>query len=119
MFKKIFDHADPEQLILTQLTDNNIYDYNDFLYFSNFTPEFFKLMTELKSPATLTPTDLPKEFCVFGRTIDGDYLATSHLQTTQVIAKSLNKNDTEIFQITPQEFLILLEAGDSPSHFIR
>ena len=119
MFKKIFERANPEQLILSQLTANNIYDYNDFLYFGDFTGEFYQLMTELKSPATLTPADLPKEFCVFGRTIDGDYIATSPQQITHVIAKSLNRNDWEIFQLPPQEFLILLEDGDSPSQFIR
>lgn len=104
--------------LLSFLKENQIQTINDYLLFNlnQIEQEFYQNLDFLKAPAIWTKDEL-LSFTVVGKTIDNDYILATEKQVL-VIPYSLNKEDSEIFDLSIGDFLIAFENKSLPTKIL-
>lgn len=120
MFKSIEEkikNLTPVEL-LSFLKENQIQTINDYLLFNlnQMEQEFYQNLDFLKAPTIWTKDEL-LSFTVVGKTIDNDYILATEKQVL-VIPYSLNKEDSEIFDLSIGDFLIAFENKSLPTKIL-
>jgi hypothetical protein len=104
---------------LDTLKNNNITDINEYLLFNlndRMQEELFTNIDFLADDTLWSKEDL-ENFEVIAKTIDNDYLL-SQGDTSLIIPSSLNKTDSEIFDLPIWKLLIEFEEKTLPTNIL-
>lgn len=118
MFKELTHSTNSPTECLTILEKHQITHFNEYLLF-NFTNKeelFFQNLDFLKAPNIWEKSELTS-YTLVAQTIDNDYILATDSQVL-VIPTSLNKQDSETFDLTIWEFLIAFEEKNLTTHIL-
>ncbi|MGX7024184.1 hypothetical protein [Vagococcus hydrophili] len=120
MFKELeteLKTAEPKDF-LTLLKEKEISDYKGYLLFNltNIESNFYQNLEFLKDDDIWLQEEL-KDYAIVAQTIDNDYVLATDTSVL-VIPYSLNKKDSEFFELSSIDFFIQLEEKNLNSNIL-